>query len=359
MPRHGVSQETCKSPRAQSLGPTVAGALQAAAPAAGFLLAAAAVALPALFEWLKLLVLCARAFAAPLPPDVTATLVGLLLCVFGGEFAALACAYEAFTLAGGRAAVGAASVVAAELRAFAAASAEEDAVEAKDAPAAAAAQEPPQPATTNAKKGASKGAKAAAAAAAAGPSPLALLRRKALLFARLSHPDALSAAWAQLAPVALAVFGALRLEAARALTLSVAVADAVQPAAAAALLPSLDAASPPELAAWNATLVAGACKCLAVLLGWLFYSLLAAVHSAVKGGKVAADGLLRRARHHGLLPPLGAGEAEPLARGAALALAALGLTAQLATGFRAPLAVRVAAAPLVLANWVLTVAVVG
>lgn len=195
--------------------------------------------------------------------------------------------------------------------------------------------------------------------------PTAVLRRKTLLFAKLSHPDKLSAAVTQLGSVWLAVSAALRLQFARALALGLSIAASIQPMLEKHVLPSLNAATPPEMAAWNATILAAILKALVLLFGFFAFSLMAAAHSALKGGRMAAEAGLNRLSSMGLLPasiaPKGAHlkYTDEIVHAAAVGLAALGVLFQLSSGFSVPFPLSLFTFPLDIAEWGLVSFVMG
>lgn len=306
-------------PSVKKFGPA-SKALRSAAPVLGQLASALGLLAPFILAYVQLLYDLYLAALNYLPAPATPVAAGLVLCFFGGEFYCLLAAYEAFQVCGGAAATEALQVVSGEAAAVLEASASDDA---KDA-----------------------GAKAAPAAA--------VLRKKVLLFARLAHPEALTAALGKLWRVWVGVLATLRLKTARTLVLGASIADQLLPLASRHVMPLLDAAVPAELHKWNETLLSLALKLLAVLAAAMLATLLAAVHSALRGGQLAARPVLQLLQQRGALKgPVD----DRLVHSVALGLAALGLLSQVTAGFAVPFPVSLVLWPVTTAEWVLRGAV--
>jgi len=290
-----------KSGAASALaGPKAGEALKAAAPVLGKVGAAGALAAP--FAQLAATVAAdaATAVYARTQQDVFLLCLGLLLCLAGAQYVTLVAAYEAFTQCGGADAAAACAAVAKDAATILETAANEEAKDSK------------------------------------GKAPPALaLKRKALLLARMSQPEALQAAVAKVWLTGLGVLAALKLRFARTMALSAAMAAQVGPLAARHLQPRLEAAAPAELRKWApmalATALHAACYCAALLLA----GALAAVHAALRGGSLAAKHGLALLAERGLLKPAAAAEARTL-HAVGLGLAAVGLVLQAAAGFRLP-----------------------
>jgi hypothetical protein len=298
-------------------GPKAVSALKAAAPTLGQALAGLGLLAPFFVAYFTLLSDAYGAAKAYLPPSAAPIAWGLILCFFGGDYVTLIAAMEAYELCGGEAATAAVRVVAAEASAVLEASSAEDA---KDA-----------------------GAKGAAPVAAS-----VLLRRKALLVARMTHPEALTAAAGALWLTWMGVLATLKLRFARTLALGVSISNSLAPVVARHALPALDAAVAPELRKWNATAVSLALKAAVVLAALCIESAIAAVHSALRGGALAARHGLALLSARGLLKgPVD----DKLIQTVGLGLAALGVLSQAAAGFSVPFPFSLATWPLDVAEW--------
>jgi hypothetical protein len=231
-------------------------------------------------------------------------------------------AYEAYQLCGGVAASAACATVAAQVRTCLDASAAEDAKEG------------------------GAGAKGAAA-----PAPAVLLRRKALLVARMADPEALSAACGALLVTYLGVLAAIKLRFARTLALATAIAEGLHPVVQRHALPALDAAVSPELRKWNGPGLSLALKVLVMMAALSMEMALAAMHSALMGGALAARHGLALLVQHGLLKR--AAVDDKVVQVLALGLATAGVLSQAGAGFSVPFPLSLLTWPADLAEWAL------
>jgi hypothetical protein len=252
---------------------------------------------------------------AALPAGALALAWGLLLCFFGGQFVTLLAAMEAYNACAGAEATAAVRAVV------------DNGAAVLDTAAA-------------------DEAKDAGAGGAAVPASV-LLRRKALLLARMTAPEAVSAAAVKLWCSYCGVLAVLKLRTARRLAMSLAVSDGLAPVVARHALPALDKAASPELRKWNPLALSLALKASVLLVFIVFTSAADAMAAALRGGELAARNGLALLAQRGLLK--GAVD-DKLTYAVALALAAAGLAAQ-AAQLRVPFPISMLTWPVAIADW--------
>jgi hypothetical protein len=296
------------------LGPGAVKAVKSAAPVLGGAAAAVSLAAPFAVVLTRVARDAMSAANAALPAGALALAWGLLLCFFGGQFVTLLAAMEAYNSCGGAEATAAVRTV---VDSGAAVLSTAAADEAKDA-----------------------------GAGGAAPASV-LLRRKALLLARMTSPEAVSGAAVKLWVSYCGVLAVLKLRTARRLAMSLAVSDVLAPVVSRHAMPKLDAAVSPELRKWNATALALALKAAVLLIFLLFASAADAMAAALRGGELAARTGLELLQKRGLLK---ASVDDKLTYAVALALAAAGVTAQ-AASFKVPFPVSLVTWPVGVADW--------
>ena len=291
-------------------------ALVKASPVLGQAAAALSLVAPFVLAYFRALRDAYLAVVYLLPWHILQLLAGLVVCFFGGEFYALIACYEAYHLCGGADAAEAARTVVEE----------------------------------------AQGVVSAASTEAAGEdaTPRAVVRRNLLLFAKNTHPEALTAAVSKVWMTWLCMLAAMQLKLARTLVLGSSISKALLPMATRHVLPRLEASVPSELKKWNATLLHVALTAAVIIASSLLTSLVAAAQAALRGGQMAAKhGLEVLAARGTLKGPVD----DKLVHTTGLLLAAAGVLAQAAVGFRLPFPLNLVLLPLTLVEMTLRVAI--
>ena len=296
------------------LGPQAVQAVRSAAPVLGGAAAAVSLAAPFVMVVTRVATDAFAAGNAVLPAGALALAWGLLLCFFGGQFVTLLAAMEAYNLCAGAEATAAVRAVVDNGSSVLATAASD---EAKDA-----------------------------GAGGAVPASV-LLRRKAMLLARMTSPEAVTGAALKLWVSYCGVLAVLKLRTARRLAMSLAVSDALAPVVSRHAMPRLDGAVSAELRKWNATALSLAVKAAVLLIFLIFASAADAMASALRGGQMVATQGLALLSQRGLLK---ASVDDKLTAAVALALAAAGLATQ-AAALKVPFPLSMAIWPVSLADW--------
>ena len=269
---------------------------------------------------------------ARVPRDARALALGLALCFFGGRYALLVCATEAFIAVGWPRVEAPLRQLQQAAGAVAEASAADDEVDADGDGVADVRQITSEQLAT----------------------------RKVLLTLRAVDPPKVAEAFGGVVAGGAAVLAAVRVRFAAAVALGHSVAQHAARPLAALLSPALTHALPLEYRKWVPVLVGGAAKLLAITCVWLIAAAQAAVQSALRGGMLASRSALRMLAAADRLPAplLGAGgtwdeDASAVDEACGWALAAVGCYFQLAHGFAVPFPLSVCALPFDLAEFAL------
>jgi hypothetical protein len=326
-------QKTLEAAAGDQSDERVGACLKASAPVLGMAVRAVACVAP-LFVWVY-----SRAYHlySVAPRNVLRMTFGAALCGFGGTFAASFAAIEAVRQMGGERVYANVAVLLAEARTVQKASSQDDLLDEDHDGIADVDQIAPQ----------------------------ALVQRKTLLAMRaVKEPARVEAAVGGLWAAYLAVLATLRLEFARTTAMALGLVETVE-------LPLVRLLAPPiagtltagGVAHWTQTVVTGAIKLVAIVLAWYLQMIISAFYSAMRGGRLFADGLsdfvLEHPQYVGYVEAL-PGVAKPfhpdtsqLDEVVGYGLAGLGFTYQLLVGFGLPFPLNVLFLPLELVEWFL------
>lgn len=161
-----------------------------------------------------------------------------------------------------------------------------------------------------------------------------LARRKTLLFLRTVDPKRVSEAIAGLNAGFLAVVATLKLQFAKSITLGQAIGSIVERPALLYGLPVVESLLPQEYKRWAAPLVSYPIKAGAISLAWLVQRVISAFHSAIRGGNMFGKNIVEYLNKMGYIT-LDAKDTI-LDEVLGYAVAALGLYFQLSYGFGLP-----------------------
>jgi hypothetical protein len=192
-----------------------------------------------------------------LPEDLIPALLGLLLCFFGGTFAALIAAVEAFRLTGYEQTKASIAVLRKEYLEFKKKN-DQDEKEDKDGNGVADVQQ----------KSASE----------------LLLHKTQLFLASVEDPKEISNAITGIFASCLSVVAVLRVEFAKTVTLGVSIGNYMQTGAEHVVLPALCQVTPKKYAQWLPTVVSYVCKSIAIAIAWYIQKVISAIHSGIRGG---------------------------------------------------------------------------
>ena len=268
------------------------------------------------------------------PQRVLKMVFGGALCFFGGTFTASIAAIEAFRTLGGPQVFEAISVVAADVRAIGTANAA-DTVDADNDGTPDVKQAPPHE----------------------------LAKRKlAVAMKSITQPAMLSEAVARLWGCYLAILATMKMQFAQTTAIALGIVETVQYPAARLLAPGLTRLLGADLAHWSETLLLSLVRLVAIILAWYLQMIISAFYSALRGGKLFADGLCDLVVANGWSVyveklPFVATPFDPdtthVDEAVAYTLAALGFSTQLLTGFALPFPLNIALLPLEVIEWLL------
>ena len=128
-----------------------------------------------------------------------------------------------------------------------------------------------------------------------------LVERKLLLFLKTTDPKSVSNALGALAAGWVSVIAALKVKFARAVTLGAAIGDVLRKPAQRYLGPLLKKFIPEDYHKWILPGLDFACKFISVSLAWALQSVVSAFYSAIRGGAIAAKGLLYYLNKHNII----------------------------------------------------------
>jgi len=190
---------------------------------------------------------------------------GLALCFYGGTFVASIAAIEAFRQLGWKETYAELKIVWAEVKSIYAASLEDDKLDDDGDGVADVEQIPPH----------------------------VLAQRKFVLAMRtVSEPKRLQAAFGHLWAAYLAVLATLRLQFAQTAAIALGIAETILPRVKrVALAPMEHVLAPLECDHWAETLLDSGIKLISVIIAWWFQMIVSAFYSAMRGGKLFAQGL--------------------------------------------------------------------
>lgn len=275
--------------------------LRQAAPAIATLWTYFLVALP----YLARAFVAVQAFMARMPEKVVYASIGFIVCFFGGIFPATIAAVEAFLLCGGRESLACINELYVEFQKLQAANKKDD------------------------KKDDDHNGVADVDQLLAKD----LLMRKANLAFQSVDPERVSSGVVGLYTGWVGVLAILKIRFARTVTLGEAIGKQISKPAS-RLQPMLEDMLPQEYKRWAPVIIRWTCKTIAISISWWIERVIAAVHSAIRGGHLFGKHLVDHLQEAGVLPkgPDQTNREEAIAWG----IAFLGVMFQFSMGFALP-----------------------
>lgn len=259
-----------------------------------------------------------------LPDDILNALFGLLLCFFGGTFAVLIAAVEAFRMTGWSqtrdnvlALYDEYLVVKAKY--------EEDEKHDKNNDGVPDVQQKT-------------------------PSEL-LLHKTHLFVTSVKNPDKISSAITGIFSSCLSVAAVLRIQFAKTVTLGVSIGNAMRNAAESFLMPTLNQLTPVEYRHWLPTVVNYVCKSIAISIAWYIQKVVSAIHSSIRGGLMFTRHMFEFCNKRGYFHLKH--EDTNIDEISGWALAAIGVYFQITSGFTLPFPLNLLLLPFTFAEWVI------
>ena len=178
-----------------------------------------------------------------------------------------------------------------------------------------------------------------------------LVQRKLMLFLKTVDPSRVTTCVAGMQSGFLAVVATLKLEFAKAITLGTAIGHVLEKPTQLYVVPAFEAVLPHDYQRWAQPLTGYVIKGTIISISWFLQRVISACHSAVRGGTMAARNIMEYLdRMHYVQIRA---EDSLLDEGVGYALAALGLWFQLSSGFSLPFPLNVLLLPVSLAEWAL------
>jgi len=275
---------------------------------------------------------CRRAWAAlePYhPQEFGPAIVGFLLCFFGGYFATLTAAVEAYRITGYASTRNALGILWRNIEAAQRASLKDDELD-EDGNGIPDTQE---------------------------ISGKALVVRKVGVIAKAVDPEQLSDALTAIYMGFVAVVATLRVHFAACVSLGVAVGDIVHNIIDENLTPVLMMSTPKEYQKWVGPGVRYSCKIIGVMAAWLVQQAITAYHSATRGAQLFVRGILTYLVRHNYLSPNAIDEKGTVFNLSIFILAMTGFWTQIMYGFKLPFPLNILLIPVRLLEFSLRVAV--
>jgi len=267
-----------------------------------------------------------------LPTNVLLMLAGVALCFFGGTYAAAIAAIEAFRQMGWARVRCDLAIVLREAQLIAAASEVDDEVDDDGDGRPDVADLP--------------------------PAELAQ-RKVSLAMTTVKEPRRLQQAIGSLWAAYLAVIATLQLTFARTTALALGIVEMLRPTLVELVAPAVSAALGTSLGHWTQTLIEATFTFVAVVLAWMMQSVISALYSGMRGGRLFASALLALLEKRGLLEhlpfvttPFDPNESH-VDEVLAYSLAAAGFMFQISTGFALPFPLNLLLFPLTIVEWFL------
>lgn len=161
-----------------------------------------------------------------------------------------------------------------------------------------------------------------------------VVERKLLLMLRTTDPETVTEAITAISSGWLAVLASLKISFARAITLGAAIGDVLRKPAVRYLGPLAKKLVPEDYQRWIVPVITYTCKTIAISIAWTIQKVISAFHSAIRGGHLAANGLVKYMNKYGLISITPDDTLADEIVG--YIIAALGFLMQLYTGFRVP-----------------------
>lgn len=261
---------------------------------------------------------------APYKPELLIpSMIGLVMCFFGGSFLTLIAAVEAYRMCGYDSTIKCINVILDDLKKVAAENKKDD-KEDKDGDGIADTLQ-----VTNAQ----------------------LIQRKTLLFMRTVDPKRLSDAIAVITASFFTVIATLKLQFAKTITLGNAIGDVVEAPATKYLLPAFEKALPVEYRKWAQPVMSYSIKSVAISIAWTVQRVLSAFHSAIRGGLLFSRNILYYLDAMDIVKINH--EETYLDEAIGYGVAILGLWFQLGLGFSLPFILQIFLWPFTFAEWFL------
>mmetsp|Transcript_317 Transcript_317/g.984 ORF Transcript_317/g.984 Transcript_317/m.984 type:complete len:349 (-) Transcript_317:130-1176(-) len=255
------------------------------------------------------------------PEELLCVLVGVFMCFFGGEFPAVITAVEAYRQIGFEPTLKALKVLWADFQKVQEKFKEDGKVDAD-------------------KDGVSDVSQMNAQD---------LVERKALLFLKTTDPAVTGEAMTAISAGYIAVLASLKITFAQAIVVGGAIGDVLRPPAIRHLKPLLKKTLNEDYHKWIEPGITYVCKTIAISLAWTLQRIISAFHSAVRGGQIAARGVVHYLHKYGFVST--DHDETTLDEIAGYALAFLGLAAQITFSARLPFPLSLVLVPFRLSEW--------
>lgn len=154
------------------------------------------------------------------------------------------------------------------------------------------------------------------------PSDTEVMTKKALVVLKTCDPEKCGAAVEAIMAGLMAVVAVLRVKFARFIALGVSIGETLRQVAVRHAAPPLKAVVPEEYHKWILPGLNYTCKVIAVSIAYLMQNILSALHSATRGGQMAAKGVVFYLKERGLLK--GDGDMSGIIENAGCAIALFG-----------------------------------
>jgi hypothetical protein len=174
--------------------------------------------------------------------------------------------------------------------------------------------------------------------------------RKLLVVVRAADPNVISEALGALYAILLAVTATLQVRFARAVSLGAAIGNALAKTALKLLIPPLKEVVPDDFHKWLPPVTTYVCRLIGVSIAFSLNRVLATVHTAVRGARLATDAFAQWTEKRNMRY-LSEGYLDDAA---AFLLAALGVYGQLFLWYRLPFIVELVLLPATLLEWLLS-----
>mmetsp|Transcript_16991 Transcript_16991/g.15346 ORF Transcript_16991/g.15346 Transcript_16991/m.15346 type:complete len:355 (-) Transcript_16991:55-1119(-) len=251
------------------------------------------------------------------------SIIGLVLCFFGGSFVTVIAAVEAYRMVGYESTLKAFNDIIVDLKLFLEENKKDDSIdENKDG----------KPDSVQI-------------------SSTELLRRKSMLFLKTVDPKRLTNAVSAINHGFLAVIATLKLQFAKSITLGSSIASITEKQVDIYLLPVVETALPPDYKRWGPTIVQYANNSVCITLAWFIQRIISAFHSALRGGLMFSRNILVYINDMGYYK-IDHNETN-LDEIIGYSVAALGITWQLYNGFYLPFPLNLLLLPFTIIEYVL------
>jgi len=132
-------------------------------------------------------------------------------------------------------------------------------------------------------------------------SPQALIQRKIRLVLIKVNPEHVNAAVSGILVAWVGVCASLKVNFARVITLAATIGDQLKKPAAYVIAPGLSRVVPVEYHKWIPTAINASCKAIAMVVAWWVQQIIAAIHSSIRGGLMCARGIINFLHERGFI----------------------------------------------------------